>query len=451
MITGPADGSQPIHECAGRTDRSREGATLALMVAKLERVSFMIALIVAGEAVFSLPFHVARFFRPTVLELFALTNTELGAAQSAYGIVAMLAYFPGGPLADRFSARRLLTVSLLATSLGGLYFVSFPPYRGLALLFGFWGLTTILLFWAALIRATREWGGEDKQGRAFGILDGGRGLFAAVLAAAAVAVFQQLMPEDPVAATDAMRARALGGIIYMYTGVTASAGALCWLFVPEHRELLPPHDSLWEHIGGVVRLPRVWLQALVVVCAYVGYKGVDDYSLYAVQAYGMNEVDGARVSALSAWVRPVAAVGAGWLGDRVCASRVTALCFALMVGSYAWLALAVPRPSALWVLYLNVLVTCVAVFGLRGVYFALFQEAAVPLAATGTAVGLVSVIGYTPDIFVNLVGGWLLDRTPGVRGHQHFFTFLLVAATVGLVATLAFRRSGVSAAAAKEL
>ena len=67
MITGPADGSQPSHECDDRTDRSREGATLALMVAKLERVSFMIALIVAGEAVFSLPFHVARFFRPTVL------------------------------------------------------------------------------------------------------------------------------------------------------------------------------------------------------------------------------------------------------------------------------------------------------------------------------------------------------------------------------------------------
>ena len=97
--------------------------------------------------------------------------------------------------------------------------------------------------------------------------------------------------------------------------------------------------------------------------------------------------------------------------------------------------------APLSLLYLNVLVTCAAVFGLRGVYFALFQEAAVPLAATGTAVGLVSVIGYTPDIFVNLVGGWLLDRAPGVEGHQHFFMFLLASATVGLVATLAFRRT----------
>ena len=94
----------------------------------------------------------------------------------------------------------------------------------------------------------------------------------------------------------------------------------------------------------------------------------------------------------------------------------------------------------LWVLYLNVLVTCVAIFGLRGVYFALFHEASVPLAATGTAVGLVSVVGYTPDIFVNLVAGWLLDRSPGVEGHQQFFAFLAASAGVGLLAAVGFRR-----------
>jgi len=177
----------------------------------------MATLIIAGEAVFGLPFHVARFFRPAVLQVCELTNTELGAVQAVYGVVAMLAYLPGGPIADRFPARRLLTVSLFATSLGGIYFATFPPYRGLWVLFGFWGISTILLFWAALIRATREWGGGDKQGRAFGVLDGGRGLFAAVLASAAVLLFQQLLPEDPTAATQLERARALRGLIYAYT------------------------------------------------------------------------------------------------------------------------------------------------------------------------------------------------------------------------------------------
>ena len=51
---------------------------------RLERVMFMVALIVAGEAVFSLPFHVARFFRPTVLQVLDLSNTQLGTVQAVY-------------------------------------------------------------------------------------------------------------------------------------------------------------------------------------------------------------------------------------------------------------------------------------------------------------------------------------------------------------------------------
>ncbi len=413
---------------------------------KLGRVTFIACLIIAGEAVFSLPFHVARFFRPTVLQAFELTNTELGAVQGMYGVVAMLAYFPGGLLADRISARRLLTGSLLCTSLGGLYLAGFPSYRGLWWLFAYWGLTTILLFWGALIRATREWGGVDEQGRAYGLLDGGRGLFAAVIAAGAVFVFQALLPEDPMTATAEQRIEALRTVILVYTATTAGAGLLCWLFVPGGQPQHSNRPQVFGNIGKVVRLPTVWLQALIIVCAYVGYKGIDNYSLFAVQAYGMNEVEGAKVTAISAWVRPAAAIGAGLLGDRISSSRVSALCFAVMVASYLWFGLTEPVPSMSWVLYANVLISCVAVFGLRGVYFALFQEGSVPLETTGTAVGLVSVIGYTPDVFVSLAGGWMLDRSPGVAGHQHFFLFLSAFAVIGLLASLGFRRTQASSA-----
>lgn len=405
----------------------------------LDRAIFIGCLIVAGEAVFSLPFHVARFFRPTVLQVLGFTNTELGAVQAVYGVVAIMAYFPGGLLADRFPARRLLTGSLLSTSAGGLYFASMPGFDGSWWLFAYWGLTTILLFWGALIRATREWGGTDEQGRAYGLLDGGRGLFAAVLAAGAVFVFERMLPADPTTATPNERVEALRTVILIYTAATALAGALCWFFVPEQASRSTEHPPVLRNLRRVLRLRSVWLQALIVVCAYVGYKGIDNYSLFAVQGYGMNEVEGARLTALSAWVRPAAAIGAGLLADRFSASRVSALCFGLMVASYLWFGLTDPTATEPWVLYANVFVSCAAVFGLRGVYFALFEEGAVPLETTGTAVGLVSVIGYTPDVFVALAAGWLLDRSPGLVGHQHFFLFLFAFAAIGLVASLRFR------------
>ena len=410
----------------------------------LDRAIFIGCLIVAGEAVFSLPFHVARFFRPTVLQVLGFTNTELGAVQAVYGVVAIMAYFPGGLLADRFPARRLLTGSLLSTSAGGLYFASMPGFDGAWWLFAYWGLTTILLFWGALIRATREWGGTDEQGRAYGLLDGGRGLFAAVLAAGAVFVFERMLPEDPTFATPNERVEALRIVILVYTAATALAGALCWFFVPEQPARPEGHPPVLRNVRKVLRLRSVWLQALIVVCAYVGYKGIDNYSLFAVQAYGMDEVEGAKVTAFSAWVRPVAAIGAGLVADRFTASRVSALCFGAMTASYLSFGLTDPVPATPWVLYANVLVSCAAVFGLRGVYFALFEEGAVPLETTGTAVGLVSVIGYTPDVFVALAGGWLLDRSPGIPGHQHFFLFLSIFAATGLVASLWFRNRSTS-------
>ena len=67
----------------------------------LARFMLMLTLVFAGEIVFLLPFHTTRFFRPTMLEAFGLTNTQLGDFFAAYGVMAMIAYFPGGALADR--------------------------------------------------------------------------------------------------------------------------------------------------------------------------------------------------------------------------------------------------------------------------------------------------------------------------------------------------------------
>ncbi|MCZ6827971.1 MAG: MFS transporter [Gammaproteobacteria bacterium] len=409
----------------------------------VHRFLFMVGLVVAGEAVFALPFHVARFFRPTVLEVFALTNTELGAAQGIYGILAMIAYFPGGPLADRFSARKLLAFSLWMTAAGGLYMATFPGYRGALFLWGFFGVSTILLFWAALIRATRDWGGNDQQGRAYGLLDGGRGLLAAVLASIAVVVFGFFFPEDYSSATFEEKKEALRVVIHGYAAATALAGLFVWFVIsdrhPKREEGLedrePQTGTVWVHFMRVMRIPAVWLQALIVVCAYVGYKGFDNYSLYAVEGYGMNEVDAARLVAIGAWMRPVAALGAGFLGDRFTISRMTLMAFVLLLISDLFFALTTPLPGIVWVLFCNMLLGASAIFGLRGLYFALFQEAKVPVAVTGTAVGLVSVLGFTPDIFVAYIGGVLLDRSPGLAGHQHFFLFLAAFAALGVIAS----------------
>ena len=249
----------------------------------------MLTLIIAGEAVFALPFHLARFFRPTVLDVFQLTNTELGVAQAAYGVLAMLSYVPGGPLADRFPARKLIAMSLWSTAAGGVYMMTLPGYQGAILVWGFYGVTTILFFWAALIRATRNWGGTDVQGRAYGLLDGGRGGLQAVLASVGVWIFAAAFPAGYEAASFEDKQEALRIVILGYTVVTALAGVLAWFLISDDRgaeepargKMRPPGEPIVQHVMQALRLPAVWLQAAIIVCAYVGYKGFDFYSLFA--------------------------------------------------------------------------------------------------------------------------------------------------------------------------
>ncbi|MGB5690403.1 MAG: MFS transporter, partial [Woeseiaceae bacterium] len=252
----------------------------------LSRFMLMLTLILAGEVVYMFPFGLTRFFRPSLLEAFGITNTQLGDIFAVYGVLAMIAYFPGGALADRFSARALLTISLLATGLGGIYLATYPGLFGLVMLFGYWGVTTILLFWAAMIRATREWGGDDAQGRAFGILEGGRGVVAVLFATAGVALFAIFMPDDVQSVSDAGRRAALREVILLYSGVTLATGILTWLVIPHRKHIGDSSRSIFKPAFAVLNRPLVWAQAAVIICAYCGYKGLDNYSLYAVQVLG---------------------------------------------------------------------------------------------------------------------------------------------------------------------
>ena len=402
------------------------------MTTAWQRGARLACLIFAGEAIFSLPFHVPRFFRPTLLAEFELTNTALGDIFAVYGITAMLVYFPGGTLADRYATRTLLAGSLWATAAGGLYLATIPDARGLSLLYGYWGVTTILLFWAALIRATREWGGALAQGRAFGLLDGGRGLVAAVLASVAVSLLARTLAGSD-NGTD------LRVVIYFYAGVTFLAGQLCWWLIPACGHVTPARDRLsLSHLRQVLGESVLWLQAMIVVAAYCGYKGLDYYALLAQQALGLNEIDAARWVATTAYLRPIAAVVAGLCADRVGVSRMVTGLF--VTGCLAYLAAGTLNAIPILWTYANLLLTIAIVYALRGVYFALLEEARVAPALTGTVVGLISVVGYTPDVFFAPLAGRLLDRAPGLAGFQHVFLLLAGIFTLGCWATVLLRR-----------
>lgn len=401
----------------------------------------MAALVLGGEVVFLLPFVFPRIFRPTILDVYGLTNFELGTAFSVYGIVALLSYFLGGPLADRFPAKYLMSIALTATACGGVIFALAPSHGTLLLLYGFWGCTTILLFWAAMLRSTRVWGGNQSQGRAFGILDAGRGLVSALIASAAVFIFDLLLADDLTTVSIAEKGVALNQIIWIFSGITFLTALIVWLAIPARRSTAESKSVFHlSNILMVLKKREIWLQAIIVLCAYSGYKATDDFSLYARDVFNYDDVDSASVGMITFWMRPVAALAAGILADRFRAYNLTIAGFIIMAIGAALVGSGILKPGMFGGLVIMIVSISIGVYGLRGVYFALVSESGVPVAITGTAIGIISTVGFLPDVFMGPLMGFLIDENPGATGHQYFFMVVLGLAIVGLTSAIALRR-----------
>ncbi len=399
---------------------------------------FLLLLILAGESIFILPFVLSRVFRPTVLDVFDLDNVQLGICFSVYGIVALLSYLFGGPMADKFAPRKLIAVALWMTALGGLVYATFPSYTILKILYGYWGFTTIFFFWPALIKATRVWGGSTSQGKAFGFLDGGRGLVGALFGAMGVITFSLFITAEISELTVSENRAAFKYVILVSTGVISLVGVFVWLFMKmdyiSEKEIILDKIAI-PQIKEVLRLPSVWLLMVIILCAYVGYKITDVFSLYAQDVMFYDQVQSSQVGTFLLFVRPVVGILIGIVADRTQTTLWLVLSFVISFIGALLFATGIISDSTTVLFFISILVVATGVYAARSLYFAVMERGQIPLVLTGTAVGLISLVGYTPDIFAGPAMGYLLDNSPGEEGHQHVFWMLALFSFIGSIAS----------------
>ena len=390
----------------------------------------MVILCVSGGLIYLLPFMREVYYIPLQTAL-GLTNVEFGTLMSAFGVSSMLTYGPGGWLADRLSPRLLISVSMILTGLGGLVFASFPSYTVALLIHGFWGITVTGTYWGAMIKATRAWGSADGQGRAFGILEGGRGITEAAATTGFLVLFAWL------GSTQA----GLSQIILSYAICNIALGIAAWFFLDTRHDVEADSTSpSLADILAVLRRPEVWLIAIIVLTAYSAYWGSFYFTPYATDVLLMSVVVGGMIGAGKNWLRPFAAGAAGYIADKVGVARTVSVCFIVLVLSFSILGLVPGKAALLPAILVNMTIGFLSIFALRGIYFALMAEAGIPMAVTGTAAGVLSVIGFTPDIFMPIIGGAFLDSMPGEDGYRYFFLLIAVMCLGGLAATHLIRR-----------
>lgn len=391
----------------------------------------------AGSIIYGLPYF-RGYYYDAYREAYHLTNTQMGALGSAYGVLGLVSYFIGGVLADKFSAKKLLIFSLIATGLGGFTHLLTANYQLLLAIYGLWGITSLLTFWPALMKVIRTQGKENEQSRAYGIFEGGRGIVGALHLATATAIF------------GCFEARAavfmgLKWIIIFYSVCPILCGIIFIFLIkePEKSEVKEESKRLtFREFGKIVKLPAVWLAIVITFTTYVFNMSYYYFTPFASNVLGISAVLAAVLTVAAQYLRPIASAGGGFLADRFSKSKLLMFGF-LMEGGGTVMLMGTGTMSGQAAGILAVLACMIVYLGMYsnfGLYFSLLSEGGVPLDLSGVAIGLVATFGYLPEIICPLAVGMTLDSFSGTIGYNIYFSGMIVCALIGFLISMVWSK-----------
>ena len=394
---------------------------------KNKRYLILLVLSLGAVAIYFLPYLRWTFY-DTLFEAVGLTNAQFAATLSVYGLTSMIFYAPGGYLADKFSPRKMLAFAYTATGILGLWYASFPGFAAQMIIFALWGIIGTAFFWSSMLKVTNSLGSVEEQGRMFGLLEGGRGVVNVVVAFVALFFYGKL-----------------GETVAGVTGIIIGTCVLCflssilvWFIVPEKLEGSSGDKIKFKDVGTVLKMPAVWVIAIIVLACYSVYIGSTYLTPYMTEVLGVSASIAAGIAIVRSYILQfVGGPVGGMIADKIgSVPKVIVACYILMVIALAAFSFLPAAPSMAMIAVVMMMVFCIGIFAMRGIYFAPVGQTNIPKSFVGTAIGVISVIGFFPDVYMNALVGTLMDAFPGAEGYKYTFFVMLGFAVVGLIASI---------------
>ena len=383
-------------------------------------VTFAMICLTCG-VITELPYLRWALYEP-LREFLGQTNTQFGNSASLFGLLSMFLYIPGGWVADRFSHRKLFAVSAIGCGLLGFWLSTAPGYGAVMLIHGLWAITNIGLFWPTMTKAISLIEKKDGQGKVFGYFEGVRGIVVIVMWLGLMQIFAKM--------------GGIGAVIVAMSILSVICGVLSWFFMPDNTEAEATSSvGVLKDMGKAVKYPATWLCAGTIFCVYSVYSASSYMQPYCETVLGMSALIAGYVGIIRKDVaRLFTAPLSGWISSKWggrCAEIIGV--FGILFVIALAVLLGIPAGSTMVVLPVIVMVaSSFAVYGMRGMYYAIIGEAGTPKSIYGTVAGLAMFIGFSPDFFnPTLIGSWL-DKYPGAKGYHMVFVYMLVTMVVGL-------------------
>ena len=388
----------------------------------------------AGGIITKLPYLKDSYYdvlRATV----GITNKQFGFLLTMYGIMNFIVYVPGGMLADRISPKKLIVISCFGTGLVGIWYSMLPSYSALLIIHTLFGITTVFTFWGSMVKITNNMGRYDEQGKLFGVLEGGRGGIGLIVALGSTAVFSYFASE-----TAGMK-----GAILFYSVMMFVAGILSIIFLqdPEiDKTNAMSVKATFSEYKTVLKIPRVWICGIAVACNYAAVILFGYVTPYLTEVYGMSNSAVAIVGSLRSYgIMLIASLVAG-----ICADKLKSV---LKFWTYGYCGMAVlsfgyllipGNRELLWIVVVNFALHGMFLYAVKALYFAPIDELMVPKKLAGTASGIISIIGYAPEMFMYTAAGSILDNNAGRAGFNIIFVLCGILSVVGFITVIILKQ-----------
>lgn len=403
------------------------------MTAQAKWLRFLV-LVLGGGTIYKLASLKDAFYIP-MQEHMGLSHTQIGTLLSANAIIATALFVLGGFLADRFDTRKLIPLGLIGTGCLGVYLASFPGYNQMLLVFCLLALCADCIYWPALLKAIRNLGNDNEQGRMFGLLEGGRGVIDTLVAFSALGVFVAM----------GSGAAGLKSAILFYSVVDIAAGLLTWFLLKESKTATTNGQTIG--LAGLleaVRMPGIWLVSLNVFMVYVVYCGLTYFIPYLKDMYHLPvALVGAYGIINQYFLKVLGGPAGGFIADKgfKSTSRYLKWAFLALLPAMA-LILAIPTGKRFIIPGMAATLSfALIVFTMRGVFWAPMSEVGIPSRITGSAFGIGCLIGYAPGMFAYVIYGAILDSFPGEQGYTYVFSLMCALALLGFLVSSVLHRS----------
>ncbi|WP_291953204.1 MFS transporter [Campylobacter sp.] len=379
-----------------------------------------------GSIIYGLPYF-RKYYYDDYMTLYNLNNFEMGLLGSAYGLLGLFSYALGGYLADRFTPKKLLIFSLVATGFGGFLHLFFTSLNALLVIYGAWGITSLLTFWPSLMKIVRSLANSKEQARAYGIFEGGRGVVGAIHLAIATSIFGYFQ-------TKALAGKGIEMVIIFYSIAPIVSAFLLFFLLKDNTEEESEKMKL-KDLVFLIKNSALWLVVAITFCTYFFNMSFYYFTPYASNVIGTSAVFAAILTVLAQYIRPISSTIGGFLADGCGKAKIMMIGFILMGLGVIFLILSSKLSGFLQmsVLTLACVIVYIAMYSNFGIYYSLLSEGKIPLHLAGMAIGIVSTFGYLPEIFSPLLAGDLLDRFPGVKGYYIYFSIMIVMAILGVI------------------